>query len=177
MLITTPSFLLLVWSVSPKPKKKRKKGKSKILMGTQNQTTIMWWLLCGFVSLWSEFFIPRTRNKTPTIKPNPFSLVFLLSSPHQSFCDSSPLSHLFLATFSFPSAIPRFHWADPMKEIADFVDPRIRLKHQILMQEYQELREVIEISGFLVSFEFLWIWWFDTIQFGCSYVLSWIWIW
>uniref|UniRef100_A0A1J3J6X2 Uncharacterized protein n=1 Tax=Noccaea caerulescens TaxID=107243 RepID=A0A1J3J6X2_NOCCA len=33
-----------------------------------------------------------------------------------------------------------------MKEIADFVDPRIRLKHQILMQEYQELREETEFK-------------------------------
>lgn len=50
-----------------------------------------------------------------------------------------------------------------MKEI-DFVssascsDPRIWLKHQTLMQDYQDLRKVIwvliEISGFLVLFRF-----------------------
>lgn len=45
-------------------------------MGTQNQTTIMWWLLCGFLSLWSEFFI-----RLPPLNLIPFPLLFLHSSP------------------------------------------------------------------------------------------------
>lgn len=138
--------------------------------------------LCGlFWVLLGQTFTEKTGNSEPSLYPPPLSLssLFLLYYYYSwFFLITSSLSLYSVSSLSHPSL---WSMSKKLKGVSSgsnpysaYEDARTKMRHQSLMQDYQELREVSLCLGFYVP-HMLQIWCF-FLSINCWFSLISVWL-